>query len=115
VITRRHLLAATLALIGCAKPQLALHDPGDPRLVAKLGLSSDEWRQIQAEFQSHADVTGDCRILHWGRSTLTGDVEVWCFHAAPTSRRTSGPVFFFHRTDGQWHFLREEMSEWGRP
>lgn len=106
-----------LLFAGCAKPQLVLHDPADPALIRKLGVSSPEWRQMQAQVDSllaRGDLR-DLRVIHWGRSSPTGDIEVWFAHALPKSPRNSGPVFFFRHVDGQWRLVTEEMSEWMDP
>jgi hypothetical protein len=112
-------LACVLAVLvaGCAKPQLVLYDPGDPALVKKLGLSAEDWPGLQAQINSHLarQDARDLRVIHWGRSNLTGDIEVWCAHTAPTSPTTSGPVFFFRRIGDRWHIITEEMSVWGDP
>jgi hypothetical protein len=106
-----------LLLAGCAKPQLVLYDPADPALIRKLGISSHEWREMQAQVDSllaRSDLS-DLRLSRWGRSNLTGDIEVWFAHAVPKLPKNSGPVFFFRHFDGQWHLVTEEMSEWKDP
>ena len=111
----RSLLIAVVTVLACAKAQLVLYEPNDPRLLGKLGLTAPEWREIQDQFHSHPglELPSDLRVLRWGRSSVTGFVEVWCEHTASASRPASGPVFFFRREDGHWYLL-DEMSEWGR-
>jgi hypothetical protein len=104
-------------LAGCAKPQLVLHEPGDPALVRKLGVSGQEWLTLQTQLTGHLGKQdpADLRVIHWGRSKVTGDIEVWCAHTAPTSPKNSGPVFFFRRFAEEWHMVTAEVSEWSDP
>jgi len=111
----RGLLVAIVAVVACAKAPLVLHEPNDPRLLQKLELTQQEWHEIHEQFLAHPgiEMPSDLRVLHWGRSSATGFVEVWCGHTATASRATSGPVFFFRRSEGHWYLL-DEMSEWGK-
>ena len=106
---QRALLIGMLLLTACAKPMIRGLDAGDPGLVRKLGLSDQEWQEIQTEFRSRPDYAR-LKSVWWGRSRVTDAVEVHCADANVSSP-TQGPVFFFHRFDGHWR-LMGEMSEW---
>jgi hypothetical protein len=106
----RLLVLGALLVAGCGKPMIVVAKPDDPRLLRKLGLSTQEWLEIQAEFRSIPNIDS-LKAFQWGRSTLTDAVEVFCADVKAASP-TRGPLFFFQRIDGHWRFNREEMSEW---
>jgi hypothetical protein len=105
-----HALLSAVVLIGCAKSQFVTVDPTDHHPARKLGLSEQEWQEIQSEFRKHQGdlIARDLNTVYWGRSAATGLVEVGCVDPKSPS---SGPVFFFRRDDGHWRILRE-MSVW---
>jgi hypothetical protein len=104
------LLLAVLTITACAKPQFVSGYPSDPNLPQKLGLSQQEWNEIQSEFQ-RGDITRETKPFFWARSRSTGVVEVHCIGVNSQLPETSGPVFLFDIRDGHWRLLRE-MSEW---
>jgi hypothetical protein len=107
---KRLLVLAILTITACAKPQFVSGHPSDPNLRQKLGLSLQEWNDINGEFQ-RGDITRDMKPIFWARSRLTDSVEVHCVNLKSDSPEASGPVFFFAIRDGRWRLLRE-MSEW---
>ena len=109
-IMKTLLLLAVLTITACAKPQFVSGHPTDPNLPQKLGLSQQEWNEIQSEFQ-RGDITRETKPFFWARSRSTGAVEVHCIAVNSQSPEASGPVFLFDIRDGHWRLLRE-MSEW---
>jgi hypothetical protein len=101
----------------CGKPQVVLYEPSDPALSRKLDVSPQQWAEMRIQLASHLtrQEPNDLRVIRWGRSSLTGDIEVWCAHAASGSPHRAGPVFFFRRVEDRFVLVTEEMSEWQEP
>jgi len=104
------LLLGIVLLAGCAGAEFISVGPKDPQPARKLRLSDQEWQEIQSEFRKHRGdlIDPDLNVKWWGRSAITGLVEVACENPKSPS---SGPVFFFRRDDGHWRILRE-ISVW---
>ena len=108
---KKEVLIILLVIFGLASiysyagEKLHLFEPGEVNLHEKLGITIQDWDEIQILISAKKNY----ELIYIERQ-MHGYIGAW-MSERPNGDKSSGPIYFYNKHGGKWYEL-EEMSSW---